>query len=597
MTTSPRSQYLDVLKALAIFAIVLFHAGFLKYGYLGVDLFLVISGYFTTRSLSKKLFVEDSALCGWKQYVRFIWGRVVRLLPLLLLAGTVSMAIGALVMVDDIYETLTQSVIASNFFANNVIELLARGDYWKGDVIFDPLMQTWYVGLLMQFYILYPVFFFLARLDKKNPSRTLLSLLATVAFLSLCLFLGGGSAARKFYLLPARFFEFAAGGIIALTVRPTENPDDGKGIVRKIVVYGAYILLMALFAFKAEWVSAQVKLLLVVALSSLLVASSSTLENKVTGNPFLASVGKASYSIFIWHQLIFAFYRTIVATNFSWWSFLLCLLGVILVSYLSYRLVEKPTARMLADGKGKVAFYVSYGTLFVVLNVITFLIYLNAGVIRDIPELEVSRAHPQRGMCISYTSRGFSYDKSFESDKRHWLVIGNSFGLDFSNLILESEVSDSVELSYLDNHAYAGIQKEDRFRDADKIFISSRDVTEEMIRNVEIRALASGLTLDDVIVVGEKYYGDAINRIYARRFRSDYFQTCVTLPESFIAWNDHLREVYGTRFIDLVAITSTDGVEVPVFTPDHKFISWDSLHFTRAGAAFIAGKLNWKAFF
>ena len=578
-----RSAYLDVLKAIAIIAVVLFHSGFMDYGYLGVDIFLVISGYLTTRSLLKK-----------PQYFQFLLNRAVRLLPLVLLAGTVSMIAGYFFFIDDSYESLTQSVVASNFFANNVVELLARGNYWRGDAQFDPLMHTWYVGLLMQFYVVYPLLFYAAGLDKRNPRRTLTTLLAVLSVLSFALFLGDSGSSRSFYLLPARFFEMGAGGLIALA--GVSFGKDGNRIVSRVFVYAAYACLLALFFVPSAYIPAAVKRFLAVALTSVLVMSPEILENKVTGNPLLGAVGVASYSIYIWHQVILALYRNTIDCTFGVVSYLSCLLVIAGVSFLSYRFVEQANLRLLATKKGKRAFYVSYGTLFVLLNVVTLLIYFHAGIVRDIPELGVEYAHPKRGAHIAYTARGNQYNKPFETEKRHWLVIGNSFGLDFVNMILESDIADSVEVSFCRKESYRDKGNEERFRTADKVFISYLGLDEELARDIEIRCLAGGLQREDIIIVGEKYFGGNVNLIYSRRFRKDYFQTSVPLPESYVKKNDRSRELYGSRFLDLFALTCPDGKDVPVFSDDHALLSWDGLHLTPAGARTLGSKISWEKY-
>ena len=146
--TSQRLTYLDVLKAIAIIAVVLFHAGILGSGYLGVDVFLVLSGFFVTRSLEGKT------------YFGFIGGRLLRLLPVLLVAGFVAMAIGWFTMLPDDYENLGESVVATNLFANNILSAITTGDYWNIANEYKPLMHTWYVGLLMQFCLVYPLLFY-----------------------------------------------------------------------------------------------------------------------------------------------------------------------------------------------------------------------------------------------------------------------------------------------------------------------------------------------------------------------------------------------------------------------------------------------------
>lgn len=171
-----RFAYLDVLKAIAVIAVVLYHVGFLKYGYLGVDVFLVIAGFLVTRSIQKR-----SSSDGW--YCKFLVDRISRLLPVLLVAGFVVMAIGWFAMLPDDYENLGESVVATNLFANNILSAITTGDYWNIANEYKPLMHTWYVGLLMQFCLVYPLLFYLAKLDKRTPRRTLLVIICSLALL------------------------------------------------------------------------------------------------------------------------------------------------------------------------------------------------------------------------------------------------------------------------------------------------------------------------------------------------------------------------------------------------------------------------------
>ena len=583
---------LDVLKAFAIIAVVLFHSGFMDSGYLGVDVFFVISGYFATISLSKRIWGTHSLKEETQVYFQFELNRVSRLLPLILLASTLCMVVGYFFWADDSYESLTQSVIASNLFANNILECLVGGDYWRGGAQFDPLMHTWYVGVLMQFYLIYPLLFFIAKADKKTPRRTFSILLISLFVVSLCVFIGESDSARKFYLLPARFFELAAGGIIALV--PSYDSSILK--LRKASVYSLYAVLIVLLSVPLPVLPANVKLLLVVIITSVLVHSSDVLENKVTGNQVVAKIGLASYSIYIWHQVILAFYKSMISSRYTAVGFLGCLLVIIFVSFLSYRFIEKPVMTWLSAPRKRAAFYASYGALFVVLNIVTMLIYLHAGVVRDIPELDVNFNTPKRGKNIAYTSRGNNYNKSFETQKPHWLVIGNSFGLDFINVILESDVADSVELSFFRKESYKEIQKEDRFRDADRVFIAFKDITEEKVKDIEIRCLAGGQSLENVYIVGEKYYGENINLIYSRHYRKDYFQTKVLLPEYLIEKNIRFREKYGDRYLDLISLVCQDNNKIPAFTEDRMFVSWDCLHLTPAGAKYFGSKIQWEKY-
>ncbi len=106
-----RIKYIDVLKTFTIIAVVLYHTGLMNYGYLGVDLFLVIAGYLTTRSLCAKMMVPENPSGGDKLYVKFELGRVIRLLPLLLLAGLFCMILGYFTMLPDDYLITADSII------------------------------------------------------------------------------------------------------------------------------------------------------------------------------------------------------------------------------------------------------------------------------------------------------------------------------------------------------------------------------------------------------------------------------------------------------------------------------------------------------
>jgi len=380
-----RLKYLDVLKAFAIIAVVLYHSGFMSYGYLGVDLFLVINGYLITKSLSKR--VLTSNIKAISEYWGFEISRVLRLIPVLLVAGIVCMSLGFWAMLPDDYENLSESVIATNLFGNNILSAITTKNYWDVVNEYKPLMHTWYVGVVMQFYIVYPILFFLAKLDKKNPQRTLLEIISTLAVISLLIYFGTTDVAHRFYYLPSRFFEFAAGGIVALTWKPKE----GEHSFHNWFVYVCYALILVLMALNKEFISANLKLVVVVALSVILVMSSSTLENKVTANGVLAKIGAASYSIFVWHQVLLAFYRYMISSRFTIVNYSLFLIAVAILSWLTYQFIEQKTNVWLKEKRSKAFFYTITIILFFALTGFAGYIYKKGGVVRDVPELYISK--------------------------------------------------------------------------------------------------------------------------------------------------------------------------------------------------------------
>ena len=120
--------------------------GGLTSGYLGVDLFLVVSGYFMMKSIIRAM--RENRFSYWK----YLKGRIARLWPMILITAAIALGVGAFTMLPDDFENLSQSVIASNVFANNVLSYITTGNYWDVANVFKPLMHTWYVGVLLQAY-------------------------------------------------------------------------------------------------------------------------------------------------------------------------------------------------------------------------------------------------------------------------------------------------------------------------------------------------------------------------------------------------------------------------------------------------------------
>lgn len=421
---------------------------------------------------------------------------------------------------------------------------------------------------------------------------TLLTIIVVVGVLSMLVYFGTTNDAERFYYLPSRFFEFAVGGVCALIYNPIEHKPFGKGFV-----YVCYTLLLALMVINADIIPATVRLVAVVSLSAVLLCSMDILENKVTGNDVLAKIGAASYSIFIWHQILLAFYRYTITSKFTLGSYVILLAGTALMSWLSYQFIEQGITKALKTKHGRATIYTLTAVIFVGLTAFAGFIYMRAGVVRDVPELYISKDNIRRGMHAEYVDRGYQYDKPFTSDKKHWYVIGNSFGRDFVNVILESPVAEQVEISYSTDKQFKN--ESERFANADRVFIATLGLKEELVTEVEVLCVANGLARDQLIVVGEKNFGESNGQIYARRYYADYFDQYIEVEdkERYINQNQHFAELYGKRFIDLMSMVTNDKEQVRAFTPDHHFMSADCRHLSKGGAVYFATNINWQKYY
>lgn len=591
-----RLLYIDVLKAIAIVAVVLYHSGILTFGYLGVDLFLVINGYLITKGLSRIILSKElsggnlSLQEAYQVYFGFEISRVIRLLPVLLVAGIVCMVIGYYAMLPDDYENLSESVIATNLLSNNILAAITTKNYWDVVNEYKPLMHTWYVGIVMQFYLFYPILFFLARLDKKKTRRTLLMIISVLAIFSLFFFWLTTDAAARFYYLPSRFFEFAAGGIVALTWKPKELNRS----IPSWIVYVCYALLLAFIFLNTEIIPSKTKLVAVVGVSVFLVMPSDVLENHITGNRIMAKIGAASYSIFVWHQIILAFYRYTISNEFTVLGYIVFLAIVALFSWLTYQYIEQRTKQWLDGKRSEIVFYVLSVSVFVCLTAFAGYIYMKGGVVRDVPELYISKT--EKVDHNSYNDKIYKMDQPFVTNKQHWLIIGDSFGRDFANVILESRISEQVEVSYIFIDNKHKISQDDRFAKADRVFLSASGVEEDLVTEVEKVCENNNYPLEKLVIVGIKNFGESNGQFYAKRNSPDYFNQRTRMEKGFMERNAKLKSIYGERYLDLIELVIDEAGMVPMFTPDHHFISQDCRHFSKGGAILFSKMIDWTRY-
>lgn len=492
-------------------------------------------------------------------------------------------------MLPDDYENMAQSVIATNVFGNNVLQAITTRNYWDVVNEYKPLMHTWYVGLLMQFFVLIPFMLFVIGgliKDAKKRQRSNIITMSLIAIVSVLLYWFSDNACARFYYLPYRLFELCIGGIVFYLFGVSQVKANKKAVM-SVLFSVAYLCLLALLFIESDIISSKVKLLLVVLLTALLLGMMPRIEmaqGKIFSNKWLAAIGAASFSIFVWHQVVLALIRYSFTNNLTEATPLSAFVAItVVLSVISYKYVEQLKKTKRAWG--------FIALLLLLTNTGSIYIYANAGVVRDVPELDVEKGKAHRGMWAEYCDRGYKYDKEFAvSDKPKWHVIGNSFGRDFVNIIIESMVADSVEVAYSDIKTYK--EKRDRFEKADAVFLSSLGVDEVLINEVRSRCSEKC----KFYIIGEKNFGENNGQIYRHRFGSDFHKLTIRMEEGYQDKNKRLKDLYPDCYIDMIAMVQNPDGSVRVFSDDGRFISQDCRHLTKAGAQFFAKQINWEKF-
>ena len=566
---------LDCLKGLAIMAVVLYHAGWCKSGYLGVDLFLVLNGYLVVPKVMNEIETERFS------YFHFLEKKIFRLLPLVLLVSGLSLAVGYWGMLPHDLRFLSEESVAASVFMNNVLQAVTTQNYWAA-IYQKVLMHTWFLGVLVQFYVVFPLLMMLMRRQMKVG-------LVILTVLSLALYLLPiDSIGNKYYLLHYRFYEIAIGGLLAIKPVKVSAPIKYISLCGLILMifFGdftigervmPYNLVGGSNTIRESFLPREVMVLLTV-LFAVLSCVYDCSENRWTffsrQSKIVAPLGRMSLSIFLWHQPLFAFYRYFFADELSP-VILCCLIGITLfLSVLTYYIFEK---RITINKKSRVCLIIS----FLIVNTFALWIYQKGGIVRDIPELDIREGKTDPMIFEKYTDRIYQYDHEFVPDnpKKKILVIGNSFARDFANILLESPMRDSIQLSY--HYAFIDCPLT-RIRQCDRIYFFGwkHEVPDDVWQNLKRGT--------DIWGIGTKNHGTGNGIFYKFRHHDEYFSQKVTIRVDFHAVNCILKEEWQDKYVDFLSLTLHSDSSVPVFTPDHKYITYDGRHLTPSGTRYYS---------
>ena len=585
---------IDGLRAVAVVSVILFHLGFLPNGYLGVDIFFVISGYLITG------IVYNESLNGKFSILKFYERRIRRIIPLTLFITTLALIIGYFVMLPDDLENLSQAVVASNLSVNNILMYVSSADYWAVKNDYKPLMHTWSLGIEEQFYLIFP-FLFLLQGKRLKYVKTILIVLTV---LSLILFMLPASTAAKFYFIHYRFYQLAIGGLAAIHFNNRPLLDNVKN--RALLIISSLVALALIFLPLPKLQSYD-HVLMTLCTCCILVLGGIYYDKRnaykgIMTNPVFMTLGKISFSLYMWHQLVFAFARYLFLEEITplWAAALFAL--IVVLSFGTYHLIENPFRSKQRFSVKRVLIIVI--AAFLISSVPAFYIYSVGGIIKDYPSLSLYRKNlPKQknafdskyNIHMYYNEDVRKLDKDFDTtDKKKVLVIGNSHGRDVTNVFLESSFKDQLEIRYFD---IGRLKKDKRIRkrmeDADYIFLSARGEMKRTILN-EVEEL-NGFKIDrsKIGLFGTKDFGYS-NGIHYNRIgpNFDYTAYRTNMKKDTHEINEALRAEWGDRFIDMITLVEDSQHKVLVFTPEGKFISQDTVHFTKDGATYFAVRLR-----
>lgn len=320
--------------------VILYHAGFSAFGggYVGVDVFFVISGYLITT------IIADEIDQGRFSLLHFYERRARRILPALLLVILACLPFCWFWLMPRDLESFAYSVLAVVTFTSNFF-------FWNSTGYFDtmaelqPLLHTWSLAVEEQYYIFFPLLMMLIWRRSVVPILAVL----LVASLLLAEWALAVDPAGAFFLLPSRAWELLIGALIALYLRKSGPPPIGAAVGGALAASGIALIVFAIAAYSESTRFPGVSALppaIGTAMVILFTQKGSVAHRVLTLKP-LVWVGLISYGAYLWHQPVFAlFQHRFGRTDFADHALLLILLSFAL-AYLGYRIVEQPFRRRL----------------------------------------------------------------------------------------------------------------------------------------------------------------------------------------------------------------------------------------------------------
>lgn len=326
----------DGLRALAVVPVVLFHAGIAGFsgGFVGVDIFFVISGYLITSIILSEQQKERFTLAGF--YER----RARRILPALMVVVLLSVIAAWFLLLPTELVDYGKSLVSVGVFASNIL-FWTQSDYFAQTSEYLPLLHTWSLAVEEQFYLIFPLFMIWTVATVKARR---LAILVIVAVLSLifCEWAWRNAPEANFFLAPSRIWELLAGVFCAFYL---QQPREHSGSIKQLgSLIGLLMLAYSIVFFDKTIPFPSVYALLPVIGTALIIlfTDKSTWVGKLLALPLIVGIGLISYSAYLWHQPLFVFARLYSLDELSVTILLGLSVLAFILAYISWRWIEKP---------------------------------------------------------------------------------------------------------------------------------------------------------------------------------------------------------------------------------------------------------------
>ena len=601
---------IDGLRAVAVLPVILFHAGFSLFsgGFVGVDVFFVISGFLITTIIVREM--EKGAFSLSYFYER----RIRRIFPALFLVIACSIPFAVLTLVPDDMRSFSGSVIAAASFWSNIFFWLQTG-YFDQQAELKPLLHTWSLAVEEQYYIFFPpVLMVLWRWGL----HAIIYFLAFVFVASLAVAQWGSyyQPAATFFLLPTRGWELLVGAFAALYLHKKPFPQN-RVLQETGSLLGLGLILYSIFAFDKGTPFPGLWALIPTVGTALIILFSGpqTLTYRLLSLKGFVLIGLISYSAYLWHQPLFAFTRHYLPTEPSH-TLMLALSAVTLpLSYLSWKYVETPF-------RDKHKFTRKHIFTLATIVAVAACLFGAFGIMKNGNLYRYS----EEDMKIFGSQEAYNeYVWAFKDERDEQpftdsgalkiLVVGDSNSADLMNIL--HNIEGDFEFSSLRVNSGCGNLYLPRSRFEENIPPKERfkclrgnndDLTDKkhgnLFRDADVVFMATAWKDWEIDLLPESLeklkaqYGDKFVAFGIKRIRYSPKELLRVAAEKRpdvrvdarhdnIAFNNRIAAIEGMRFVDPFSLFCED-FKCPVVNEDNMVLLYDGFHLTPAGAEYLS---------
>ena len=433
---------IDGLRALAVLPVILFHAGFEWFsgGFIGVDVFFVISGYLITTIIISEM--AD----GKFSIINFYERRARRILPALFFVMAACLVFAWIWLTPNDLINLGRSLIAVSIFSSNIL-------FWQETGYFDvatelrPLLHTWSLAVEEQYYVLFPIFLMITW---RFGMKWILILLSVIFFVSLGAAQWGAynMPSATFYLLPTRGWELLIGVFTAFYLNYNKHLKS-YSLNQALSLLGFIMIVYSIIVFDKTTPFPSLHTLIPTIGTMLLIlcAVPKTYIHKLLSMKLIVAIGLISYSAYLWHQPLLAFARLSLSEEVSELILFTLCLASLAMAWFSWKFIEAPFRSKKKVSRRSIFKFALVLTLF--FSITGIWLNNNNGGLKYFPK-------EKQKVLGSFITSDYQYIKheqirllefSKSNNKKDILIIGDSFSEDLVNAVFEAGLNNYFEFS------------------------------------------------------------------------------------------------------------------------------------------------------